>query len=872
MRLRNLTDLRKVAILLSPFLASAIVFTAYLAQNYYLKPFSDPLNWLRFAGNLGQTFRADVFPIVYPVWLRACCWLLGDLYVFFSNYPLLLGFSALSAAVAAEMLSERPLVTRWFASVLTACLVLGFDPWLQLALLNPYRDPLAHVFLMGSVLFFLRYARGRAKPLWHLSASGLLLGLAYATREPSILLLPFFFLAGLMASKGRPLRLTSRDVAVFTLFLLFGAGPFLVQTYLVSGQVLLPAKSAGAGGYLPGFRMDQFLVNASRALRYLCRGVRPWVMLGALFGAGVAWRRRQIDALLVLAAPAFVFGMLYLAYRVFVPRYFFVVPLFATPLAAYGLVHAGKHLPMRARAYVTDRRLRLLALVVPFVLGSHLAFLTHRDAGVPRLRLDAAREFRKAAWVTFERDALVFSERNLRGCVEWFGHLDAMPVWLLSSNKQANVELVVEHTARQLKKGRPVYVLDAPPSEKPGPTASVLRQGFDLVPCGEPFSTNDLKAVNWRTPFAPHLYTVRAWTGHVSVARVPLPHDRGCVLAVNALAGSGTLMADAQPFAQLTSPGTTYLWFPNEQAVSNINLRLQSPTPVPGMLDAWALRPDAPLTFSFDADSERHTRHVLSAAYARPYTKKDPYACVLSGSGTLKIPVPWPTPSEAVLTGAVTPVEAGPFRAQPFTLSAVNRADMESLCITPDQNEFSMCLPLQTNDLSIELSMDFGPSAMSAWHIGEMTLYPVSAGTYARISLGDEGDTKLLHSGFYGPESDGYGTTFRWSKDVAVMHFVLNRARDLTLMLHVLDLRPGDAGADTQVTVSWNGTAVPVTLEPRGKRMYLLKCGIPASAVKRGVNHACVRTKAWSPRNDSRVLGLALCAVSLTSQQGAPVP
>lgn len=476
---------------------TAMVAVAALAAwhvwfNYSLMAWSDPLNWLRFARNLGTEFSTSMFPVGYPLFLRAALDVLGPYLVFFANFPLIVLYSLLGAAIVGRALSER----RHAASVLPAqalafaCLI-ACDPEMVRLLTNPYRDPLSYVYLFGSILMLLDYLSGKPRRMWRLAGSGLLFGAAYSVREPSLLM------AGPMGLMVLTCWFRDRDIpllkggAVFVSAAILGGAPLIVQSLVSHGGLLPPQISNGdiqaTSGINPG---DMALFRANAGLMGTVIG-DLLVRLTVLFalGAGYALADRNRTMLTIIIPGTAMYGVMYLFYNTFVHRYYYVVLLMAAIVASYGLCRLTLDVGRAFERMLGARRAAVFvapaASLVLIALGIAYAAVQFVPKG-PRhsaFRLAQAREFA----ATVEKNIpvadrpVVICRRNLCELIEWFGRIDSCDTpFFVNAAPADRLPALKSHVESILAAGRPVYFIDFPRGETEARDSGPLSQLFDL--------------------------------------------------------------------------------------------------------------------------------------------------------------------------------------------------------------------------------------------------------------------------------------------------------------------------------------------------------------------------------------------------------
>ena len=842
-------------------------FSLYLICNYSIKPCSDPLNWLRWASDLRSSFGSSAFPIIYPLYLRAGLNLLGRIYVFFWNYPLLVLTAACSGRLAFDILKESPLPLRRMGTLIAIIFVLSFDPGLQIKMLNPYRDPLAHVFMLAGIIVLLREPRQSLAHMVCTALSGVCLGLAYATREPSILYLPWALCFLAYSCRSQPFHCMASRIAIFAGGVLLGASVFLVQTYLLTGQMILPAKSVHTGHYLPGFRIEFLVRNAEKMVDYVISSkMRILLSAGFLIGAGRCAFRRDFKPLILLGFPAICFALFYCFYRIFVARYFFAVCLLAAPIAACGLCVLCEPLiswPGRLRVSPA-----LVGAAFSLLFALHL-FSNSNSSRPRRCKVKDALFFRNLCAERFPADSFVLAERNLCEFIDWLGRRESRPSWLMSAGRRADVEVVSEKIGQMISSGRPVYLLDSCRSENRTPSGFVIRRNFDAAPDEMFLTASEAERFGW--PQDDDIYVYRLWcpTTHVLTVRVPLK-DRGAnILQIDRGAGTGPvqLLADGRMLDPEMPPGSQYYAVTGASDRTETSLTLVSEHPLPSQISAQTLSGSEAITLSFRLDQPFFHRSYLSGTFSHVLFNLDPYACVLTGDPKVWIPAPWEDARGVMLDFKASHTEL-------LTRSETLRSKIADRMVTPNLpmravEQRGTAYYISLDDAArkhkgafIKLPLDF-PST-SVIILDTITLMPIKAASYEDIDVGETEDMLLIRKGFYSQERHPSGRTFRWTGEYALMECLAEKKQPYLLRLEMLEHLLPDQIRAMPVRIMWNGTELtPCSQDRLAEGITSIQFSIGEHMVQEGWNSIELRATPWSPARlcnsrDTRMLGVAL--------------
>jgi len=855
----------------SLWLFALLAFSVYLRYNYTIKACSDPLNWLRWASDLRSSFSSSVFPIVYPLYLRAGLNLLGRIYVFFWNYPLLVLTAVCAGRLAFDMLEESPLPLRRLGALIAIIFVLSFDPGLQIQMLNPYRDPLAHVFMLAGIIVLAREARKLKASMLNTAVSGVCLGLAYATREPSILYLPWALCFLAYSCRGQPIHCMASRIAVFAGGVLLGASVFLVQTCILTGQMILPAKSVHTGHYLPGFRIEFLVGNAEKMVDYVISSkMKILLSAGFLIGTGRCVFKRDFKPLVLLGLPAVFFAIFYCFYRIFVVRYFFAVCLLAAPLAAYGLC---AFFEFRIPRIGCPGRFRALPALVgaafSILFAVHLFF--NSDPSDPdRCKVRDAFFLQDLCAKRFQTDSFVLAERNLCEFIEWLGRRESLPAaWLLSPGQVADIRLVSEKIGRMISSGRPVYLLDSRHEKARTATGFVVRRIVDASPDGMFLDASAAKRFRWLQDDDVHVYRLSCPTTRVLNVRVPLKAPGANILQIDRGAGNGPvqLIADGQMLDADMPPYSQYYAVTGVSGQTEISITLVAEHPQPSHISVRTLSGSEAITLSFRLDQPFFHRSYLSGTFSTVPFALDPYACVLSGAPCVWIPAPWKDARGVMFDFKASDTELLT-RNETFQSEISDRMDTANLplrAVEQRSHRHYLCLDdavRKHKGTFVKLPLDF-PST-SVIILDTITLMPIKAASYEDVDVGETGDMLLIRKGFYSRERHPSGRTFRWTGEYALMECLAEKKQPCLFKLELLeDLVPEQVRA-TPPRVLWNGNELtPFSQNRLARGITSIQFSIGEHMVQEGWNRIELRATPWSPvklcnSRDSRILGVAL--------------
>lgn len=625
-----------IAILVGTLTLGALA--VMVLRGYSIRAWSDPVNWLEFARNFWTEFFTSRLACGYPLFLRAILLFTGPYLVFLSNLPLLLILLGAAGAMAAALTpgaAERKVA----AALFTIAIGVMFDPWLVQVMTNPYRDPLSHVLLFGSLgvaLNELPRAQWRASRVF---TAGLLLGLAYSVREPALLAgIP---MAGLMIARGwrQGPRAVVRAAGWALAGTLAGAAPLLAQGLLrASDSGLLPPQTLAERRWLPGMHWVAFSEVAPQVAKYLLHWPRAtllWALPFAL-GVGAAARDRNGPVIALLVIPTVIYALFYCFYWTFVPRYVWLAVIFGAAVGGWGLARLLAPLSRRlARGEWFSMGAAILACVAAatWILGLR--------PPVRRFRIVDARALTQEIATRVPSGTKVLARRHFCEIIRWFNQLDAYPAsWHWAADAVDPTESLRERISREFAADRPVWCAEVRYGGRRDIEWAAVRRAFDFEPTGveplelAPFGLSSAQVEFWR---------IRPWSTTTSVVEVYVP-EPGMRLEVDARGisdGARLILRDQNSQWQhdgiLSRPavrGANFVALGTHTGL--LQITLSAPHPVPNMPGIRLYRPREPVVLDFDPTAEPCCAAWLGEGFLRP-----PYGqtCVRAfGKATIRIP------------------------------------------------------------------------------------------------------------------------------------------------------------------------------------------------------------------------------------------
>lgn len=828
-------------------------FLVFILRNWHIKAYSDPMAWLLFA----QSFRARLattnLPLGFPAYLWLALKATGPYYVFLANLPVLALLLALVGVLTSHAAreTETPPIGKSIG-LLAVALLLGFDPDSLVYMTNPYRDPLSYVLLTGALALLARYVALPNERRWHLAVSGLLTGLAYCVREPSLLAVGPMFLLGVLHERKAGLASLLRSAGAFALGLAAGALPLLVQTFVIRRQVSISPYVASHDTLLPGFHSVALPETLSKAASYFFMHMGGLGIALLLAGAALAVYRRNRTLLGLLLLSA-LYALFYGFYWMFSKRYYYVVALTAIPLAAYGAYAALFCLGrlIRRPAWI-EPAFRSLALLISLAAGLNL--LATGGAHAP-FRPPQARRFVDTMHSAVPSNATLLCERPLADVIRTLAGLASVSP---SGLRAESPELMESIVASSLQENRPVFFMKTLAPDKADPDETLIRRHFDLLPAAEfPSADYRLENFTWGNPVS--LYRIQPWSRTQTEHALAIECPSILRLDVGQLWDDDTrtraeLFLNGQRVIEQVQNGINYAALPPHTSRAAA-IVLNSDRPVPSDLRPALLPLDEPIDLDFGAFSTQFHDAWLSPEFFQEPAHNQ-FARRLNGHGSIRLPLPWREPMTVFAE----------VMARPADMAAGG-----SMSIAIQNGEpVAVKLPAKAPYRGVLISFahdgsqDFRRLEMSgSFDLDRIYLHPARAIPVRELDVGSPADTPFLTEGFYARERLPDGATVRWTAPSArVTLFLSKPAAGTELHVEYADSRP-PAAPPANVTMTFNRQFLALRDEPHpamaGRR--ILKASLPAGVVFTGENELVISCQGWNPgavlnSPDTRELGL----------------
>jgi len=372
------------------------ILAGSLVARHALIPYSDPATWWALGRSFAASFGEVPLAYLFPLYLSGAIAVAGPVHGFLANVPVLVALGAALHLFGRQHAQGSALAPVAGAATLAFWIAVARTPMAHLT--SPYRDPLAYLLLVlaaAALVAFRHDPRHRAR--W-IAASGALLALAVSAREPCALAGIAFLVYGLASRRAEPGLPLARPTAAFAAGFAVAIAPLLAQNALHTGNPFVPAQAVPTaehpGDPVGALSLANLPETGPDALALLARHYGAPGLATLVLGLGVAVARRSGVAL-ALSLPAFLaFLLLYGCYERAVPRYLWVLDLFAAPFVGLAAVFAGERL-LRAFRTPSARRGAVLAVLLAAFASGALATFRPVERPTVSVRLEEARRLRR---------------------------------------------------------------------------------------------------------------------------------------------------------------------------------------------------------------------------------------------------------------------------------------------------------------------------------------------------------------------------------------------------------------------------------------------------------------------------------------------
>lgn len=875
--------------------------------SYYVRAFSDCINWLTYARDFGHEFTHSRWPYGFPLFLRGVMVLVGPYWVFIANIPVMLALFAVVSWVGTlfarrDAAAGQPPLPRFWPFLSVWVLVLATDVRSFPRYFNPYRDPLSYVLLMASVGLFVRSlsARTQCRRGWGVALAGAMLGLACSVREPSILMMFPLALYGILAWwAGR--RGTEPSISFWGAVLPFGAGftlamlPFLVQTYLATHQVFLPPQASLEAAVVPGSHFNQTTLSSiggdarSHYMKY-----EPMLLLLALAGVVAAVHRRNRPALALALPAAILYAVFYSFYWTFVVRYFYIAVLFLVLLAGYAiqslLAFALARWPRRGR---TAGWILLALLACASSLRLALARPKWTPHQVPQAKA-MADEFR-----TICHDAnTVFADRYLCEWLGWFGTYPSqpLPIWSLPLPGYTISDTIRAFIDPQLERGDNVYAAIWDGGRTSEPDNIFLRRALDRHPLGT-IDTDKYNAYEYARGVV-WIYRLSPWTENRTcldwTVPAPSPHGPAYWYMLDAgdwreNDGEAIVTIDGATLSATIPHGGAWVGgVPADEMAPSPSAAPGSGIPVSATISADHPLPremkllTGPLAMPIPIDFRLYSPYDHMWRWSGDLLPRDSFWAMgppVRSTAEVELPVPCPSLAGTILEWEMLSLCKVPGTRIPVSFWEGDRL-LGSIELPADRAVVKFVTPLPwepdrtSRTIRVEVQEQPNPAGPGAVVVCaefyQVLVHRWPAAYPVDIRIGAPGDTLHVRSGFNAPEGRGE-STYRWTSGPAEVDVFAPAATGPVVLsiAYATESIPPAVNPGNTLGVAWDGTPLEGTVEATDKPGgWLWKATLPPEALDSRVPHRLsLDAPSWRPADhgsrDSRTLGVRLQRIFL---------
>ena len=855
----------------------AIVFLYYLSGNYYIKAYSDPFVWITVAKNLNAGGYLVKMPLAYALYLRAVMTLAGPVFVFLANLPIIIISIILLLRLAfyAGTANHNKSYAYLLAATTLACLF-NIDPNIFTLILNPYRDPLSYLFILLSASLFLRYNQNPRHAKTILILAAICTGLAFCVKEPSILFVfPLAIYGYCSWYYDRKIKFWP-TVILFTIVLTLSVTPIFIQSYLKVGHGFLPPQSAAEKEYFPGihFELEVLYRGLYRSLLYYWSNGGIVGIIGFVLGIyhAITSRNRIILCLFIPTVAAFY--LLYSIYWSFVPRYFFIVTLFATPITAYGLLQTVTYLADFLHRPALRSKLQA-ALPTILAISAIYSFLANNQP-YRTFQIPQALALRAATLHLIPTNATVFAAKPLCAIFSVILNIESRPLNIDLSDKVDNTLATINPI---LAASNQIFYTDVANKGRHEINFALIKQVTDTKPVFslpvKQYRFDDLTDADQLIT-----YKITAWTNTSTTCQIPATNIQPNTI----------LQFDAKAIWNKSSPRTyAHLQINNTILTTNIHnginycvpdwgqftppytITLLSDAPIPNDLAPTLLDPTKPIILNFMIDSQSSFRSYLTAGFFMPTNQFHGRPCARwRDTATVELPAIYPAGDQIAAIFSL--------RAYPIHSNAV--AHPYQFIITPPSgpaqkfdhkqdtgfHAFTIHYEANANNNLATISYKELPSktGKSTPPILDLdTILLIDTSRRLTINIGACYDSVYGLHGFYSQER--FQNTFaRWTKRYAEMQVLFNPdGSSYEVNVYAYNSRPTNTPpANVQLLFNDRPLEVKTTSLPETKQELYIAY-IDNSWFQPTSNRFAITCKPWKPKeylptSDDRDLGIML--------------
>jgi len=878
----------------------AVMLWGYLALHYSLKPYSDPQIWYLFAKDFPHEFGTTGRAYGFPLLLYLASFVAGPFWAFLVNIPVLCGMVVmlylLARTCGGYVFRQQPV---WGAvcGAIAVCILVRIDLSMLLYLANPYRDPLAFLLLMASMICLVSFAYREPRRLPLVAASAVLLALGIATRDTTVLMgLPYLTFMVAMRYRDRTLPFWKAALVGGVAFAVMFV-PQAWQNHLVSGHFIIPAQAAevaqAEGSLTPGVQEAFFTETFPGTLDFLQRHY-GWGLI-ALFIIGLASSlgTRGLVVSVLLLPGILVYFFFYAGYKTVMPRYLLVIDVLAIPVMAAGaswlLGRCVKALRTGPRAEI---RVHILSIIALGVSAALIVFQGHTKLD-ERFKMEHVFKLRRDLDALVPEKALILGDRPLAEIVRCFSTREGAVLDYISPIRTLADPAYFTHLRERAGSGCPIYLLC-----KKDQYAGFMRRQKDVTLVrafeAEEYGLGDV--LN-RNSFS--LYRLEDRTNLVCRATVPVEQDGPHVLAVDTEELSSltnrqkaALLLDGRLLDGHPTDGRNYYQVNVRPGGQALEVRLESDQPVPAILDATAVGLDDfvfELALVTEKDVDLYHINRFGGDFLLWPWPRTRYMGIET-NGTVVVPAMAPGPDVCFATRMTAGIASDqPDNESPFRLQAGEKVVYENT-LRAHGGEFNgswrdigfMFTPESVVHDAATLRFLAGPYKAGNLHesqvmVKRLCVKRLKLADRIDITFGTAGDEWFIMDGMYPAERNASpnAQSWRWTEARArvIVPLAGKGAKVGLAVRYLLEGRPPTLAMPVP-EFRWNDHAlsgVSSTGTLGSVHFADVRFDVPGDRPGQQINILEISASTWVPREhglgkDGRILGIMLQSVSAIRQ------
>lgn len=404
-------------------IVSLITFFVVLLFSYSVKSWSDPAHWYTFGLTFPDSYFVSRLAYGFPLILYIASKIVGAFYAFLVNIPILVLLIGIYYLFNKTVFinSGWSYTKKAVSSFLAMSMIMLFNHEMLIVILsNPYRDPVAFIFMLLSLILVIKYVHSSFRSHYLMSLAGFMLAFAVSCRETTgLIIIPIFIylISNWYKNYKTPYI---KDSIRFCLFLTLGMLPWLLQNYYISGNPLIPSqaldnvvRTSSVVAIIP----HGHWVIVPRTLLYMFKHNGIALSIISVVGLFFSFKQKNLELIYICFGGALTFLLFYFTYPKIMPRYLMVIDWFSIPLAIYGISNICSLVTGRYNISISGNKIFVLSVVLLLVF---IVFPLERTTS--RVRISDMRQFKHDVGSIMNSGAVVFieSESSIYGLFRCF--------------------------------------------------------------------------------------------------------------------------------------------------------------------------------------------------------------------------------------------------------------------------------------------------------------------------------------------------------------------------------------------------------------------------------------------------------------------